>query len=296
MDKLTHLQALLLKWLRHFNVRTLEQIRITSIGLCVSNDVEDKNSIYKLLYPLLKMGFVEFIGKGKYQVSPSLIIFYPNESIAVGINLTDNQKEKLQNLSTQEDIFGNVRFSHKDDEIKSLCLNLSCKYLRFEISSPLVHFPKIKDVISKFDQYNTYVYERVQFYDTFNRKWEYREQSTGIFRSSPESSVFFIKNADITYKIPSNSNNPEGWLLAECFQASYDRKDIFFYDNNEKILTVNNLNLPILIERTLRLCSLYKEEAVFYKHFNQISYPNISPHTTRQINRIFDTQTINTNG
>lgn len=295
MDKLKDSQVLLLKWLKHFNVRSIEQIRITSKSLCISNNIDEKNSVLKLLYPLLKMGFVEFIGEGRYQVSPSIIISYPQKSLAVGVNLTAPQKDKLNDISYQEDEFGNIRFSTKDNDVEAMCRNLNCHYQKFYTITPLVHFPKIKDVVTNFDECYS-IFEKIQFYDTYKHKWEYGEKSIGIFRVSSDSFVYYLKIREKTYKIRLSSDNPEEWILAECYQASCNRDDLFSYNKTAKILTVNNLNLPILVERILRLSSLYQKEAIISKQNFQVCYPDTSIATIKELNRIFDTKTIITNG
>ena len=152
MDKLIHLQALLLKWLRHYNVRTIEQIRIVCRSLCTSNNFDEKNSVLKLLYPLLRMGYIEFVGDGNYQVSQSVIVYYPKASTVVGVNLTDEQKEKIKNLSFNEDTFGIIRFKTNSKDIIQVCSTLNCHYQEFNANTPLVHFPKIKDIINEFDK------------------------------------------------------------------------------------------------------------------------------------------------
>lgn len=292
MDKLIQLQALLLKWLRHYNVRTIEQIRIVCRGLCTSNNIDEKNSVLKLLYPLLKMGYVEFIGDGNFQVSQSVIIFYPKASTAVGVNFTEEQKEKVKSLTYNEDLFGNIRFQINSKEILQLYPMINCHYQEFNNNTPLIHFPKVKDIVTTFEECNS-LFDNVLFYT--NYKWEKDTKHIGIFKTSSDSHIFYLRINEKTFKIPINTENPEGWLLAECYQKCSNRNDIFKYNQNNKTLIVNNFNLPFLVERILRLNSLYQEVLIQEKDF-QISFPNISLSTIKELNRIFDTKTIITNG
>jgi len=292
MDKLIHLQALLLKWLRHYNVRTIEQIRIVSKSLCTSNSLDEKNSDLKLLYPLLRMGYVEFIGEGNFQVSQSVIIYYPKESIAVGVNLTDGQKEKVKNLTYNEDIFGIIRFQINSKDILQLSPTLNCHYQEFNHATSLINFPKVKDIVTTFKECNP-VFDNVLFYN--NYKWEKCQKYIGIFKTSSDSHIFYFKIDERTFRIPLNTENPEGWLLAECYQICNERNDIFTYNRNDKTLTVKNFNLPILVERILRLNSLYQDVIIQDKNF-QICFPNISISTIKELNQIFDTKTIISNG
>lgn len=292
MDKLIHLQALLLKWLRHYNVRTIEQIRIVCRSLCISNNLDEKNSALKLLYPLLRMGYVEFIGDGNYQVSQSVIIYYPKASTAVGVNFTDEQKEKLKNLSFNEDAFGTIRFQITLKEILQLHPTLNCHYQEFNNNTPFVHFPKVKHIVTTFEECNS-AFNNVLFYN--NHKWEKGTKQIGIFKTSSDSHIFYLGINEKTFKIPLNTENPESWILAECYQICNERDDIFIYNRNNKTLTIKNFNLPILVERILRLNSLYQDVTIQEKDF-KISFPNILISTVKELNRIFDTKTTITNG
>jgi hypothetical protein len=292
MDKLIHLQALLLKWLRHYNVRTIEQIRIVCRSLCTSNNLDEKNSVLKLLYPLLRMGYVEFIGDGNYQVSQSVIIYYPKASTAVGVNFTDEQKEKLKKLSFNEDAFGTIRFQITPKEILQLHPTLNCHYQEFNNNTPFVHFPKVKHIVTTFEECNS-AFNNVLFYN--NHKWEKGTKQIGIFKTSSDSHIFYLGINEKTFKIPLNTENPESWILAECYQICNERDDIFIYNRNNKTLTIKNFNLPILVERILRLNSLYQDVTIQEEDF-QISFPNILISTVKELNRIFDTKTTITNG
>lgn len=292
MDKLIHLQALLLKWFRHYNVRTIEQIRIVCRCLCTSNNFDEKNSVLKLLYPLLRMGYVEFIGDGNYQVSQSVIIYYPKATTAVGVNFTDEQKEKVKDLSSNEDTFGTIRFQITPKEISQLHPTLNCHYQEFNKDTPLIHFPKIKDIVTTFEECNL-AFENVLFYN--NYKWERGTKQIGIFKTVSDSHIFYFRINEKTFKIPSNTKNPESWLLAECYQICSERDDIFIYNRNNKTLTVKNFNLPILVERILRLNSLYQDVTIQEKDF-QIRFPNIPISTIKELNRIFGTKSIIANG
>ena len=292
MNKLIQLQVLLLKWLRHYNVRTIEQIRIVCRSLCISNNLNEKNSVLKLLYPLLRMGYVEFIGDGNYQVSQSVIIYYPKASTAVGVNFTDEQKEKVKSFAYNEDIFGIIRFQINAKEILQLYPVLNCYYQEFNSNSPLIHFPKVKDIVTTFEECNS-LFDNVLFYN--NYKWERVTKDIGIFKTSSDSHIFYFRIKEKTFKIPINTENPEGWILAECYQNCSDRNDVFKYNQSNKTLIVSNFNLPILVERILRLNSLYQDVLIEEKDF-QISFPNISLSTIKELNRIFGTKTIITNG
>jgi len=238
------------------------------------------------------MGYVEFIGDGNYQVSQSVIIYYPKASTAVGVNFTDEQKEKVKSFAYNEDIFGIIRFQINSKEILQLYPVLNCYYQEFNSNSPLIHFPKVKDIVTTFEECNS-LFDNVLFYN--NYKWERVTKDIGIFKTSSDSHIFYFRIKEKTFKIPINTENPEGWILAECYQNCSDRNDVFKYNQSNKTLIVSNFNLPILVERILRLNSLYQDVLIQEKDF-QISFPNISLSTIKELNRIFGTKTIITNG
>ena len=280
--------------MKHYGIRNREQIRVATKRLCVSSHIESTHFLLRLFYPILKNGLVEFVGNDLYQVSSPLVLFFSKQKIAVGVNLSDEQKQIFSELSYQEDNWGIIRFSAKEQEVFQLSKQLNCEYQRFE-SDILSQFPKIKDVVSLFEDSHL-TENNIQYYDTLKHKWQNTSKSIGICRTSSESLIFYLKMNGRYKRIPNNSINPDGRLLAESFQACEEREYIFTYNSLKKELIVNNLNLPILIERFLRLCSLYEHNAVKTLNDWQVIFPHIDTLTVKQINRIFGTKTKIING
>lgn len=108
--------------------------------------------------------------------------------------------------------------------------------------------------------------------------------------------MHYLKINGKYHQIPSNTQNPEGRLLAESYQNSIERENLFTYNKQTQTLTAHNLNLPILVERLLRQNSLHQENAVKTENNFQTSYPDTPITTIKQINRIFNTKTNITNG
>lgn len=288
LEDLKHIQILLLKWLMHFGSRNHEQIRIACKNLCLANNVNEKHAILKLLYPLLKMGFIEFIGNGEYQITPPLIIFYAKQNLAVGINLSTYQKEKIRGCNFTEDIWGVIRFTTNKENVDNLCKAIECKYQKYD-NKLLMQFPKIKKVIYTFGKSNL-TSINLEYFDVHKHKWGNLKKEFGICRIGSESLVHYFNVDGNYFKIPSNTVNPEGRLLAESFQAFSEKENIFSYNLNTKVLTVHNLNLPILIERVLRLCSLHN--SIVGNSNWVLNFPNITMQSIKQLNRIFDTKTM----
>lgn len=295
MRDFSHIQVLLLNWIKHFGIRNREQIRIACKKICATNRIDEQYAVLKLLYPLLNKGFVEFVGNDRYQVSPPLLLSYPKSNTVVGVNLTANQKTQLKDIKFQEDIWGTVRFSSNNIDTKELSGLLDCKHQTPDAKS-LSQFPKIKSIITSFDVC-TLRKTSMMFYDVYSHKWvNNNNKEIGICKIGGDSLIHYLKINDKYVKIPSNIYNPDGRLLAECFQACSEREDIFFYNLEEKTLTVKNLHLPILIERILRLYSLHRPCSIDEKLNWDVIYPNIPMQMIKYLDRIFDTKTKITNG
>ena len=213
-------------------MRNREQIRVASKRLCISNDIDSQYSLLKLFYPLLKNGLVEFTGNDQYQVSPPLMILYPKQRIVVGINLSSEQKLQMSNIDFQQDVWEVIRFNAGTLNIIGLSSKLNCAYQKFD-ASILAQFTRIKDGVNSFEV-NHLIGCSMQFYDTLKHKWHSKSKEISICWTSNESLIFYLKLKDKYLKVPHNSINPDGRLLAESFQACVEREDIFSYNRTCK--------------------------------------------------------------
>ena len=60
------LQALFFKWFKCYESRNLNQIRVATKNLLASYEYETKNSIFKIFYPMVRYGLIEFCSDGTY--------------------------------------------------------------------------------------------------------------------------------------------------------------------------------------------------------------------------------------
>jgi len=288
MQNRFQIQALLLKWLKHRGKCSIVQIRNACFNLLKSFHTELKHPLYKVFFPLVRKGYVEFCGNGYYQLTQPSILFFNKNQTGVGINLLDEQKEKLEeHIKVDENEFGIIRFVISKTEILNFSEKNNCKFSEPNVSEILFNFPKISDVVHKFD--TAHIASTVQFYD-LERGWrKNKNQSFGIFRLSEDSLKFYIRTNQSDFQIPDSKINPEGRPLAESYQAIISGLDFLIYENNKKRLTIKTVNIPILIDRILRMASLYKNDGI-EEDFRQTTYSNISYSTVKQLNRIFGTQ------
>lgn len=288
-NDLIEIQALFLKWMRHHSVRSSEQIRMACNSLLLSFGTETKSSLFKIFYPLLRRGLVEFIGDGNYIVTAPVILFYKKQNIAVAVNLTKNQHEQLLESVAEivEDVFGMIRFNFDKQKVLSISKEIDCNYFEPNSSDILSNFPNIKAIV--FNQFEkAHITFSGEYYNVINHKWAKDSlQKSGVFRISADAQKFYLRTDNEDFHIPSFTQNPDGRPIAETFQAINANIVFCRYDRCNAILTISDLNIPILIDRILRLSSLHQENGVVEDYFKTI-YSNISPSVFKQIIRIFD--------
>ena len=147
------LQALFFKWFKFYEKRNLNQIRVATKNLLTSYEYETKSSLFKIFYPLVRYGLIEFCGDGTYTPSSPILLFYPDNK-AVGINLNSVQIEKLKNRSQSYTIdrFGIVRFTATENELVTFSNKIDINSSKPNTAEYLSNFPKIKNIITDFDK------------------------------------------------------------------------------------------------------------------------------------------------
>lgn len=282
------LQALFFKWFKCYEKRNLNQIRVATKNLLASYEYDTKNSPFKIFYPLVRYGLIEFCGEGTYSLSSPILLFYPDNK-AVGLNLKSIQIEKLKERFHIHSIdqFDIVRFTASEKELVTFSNEIDINFSKPNISECLSNFPKIGNVISNFKTASTMFF--AQYFNIENRKWEdNKNQTFGIFKNNENAKKYFFIENGVTYSIPSYTQNPDARPIVDSY--IYCKQAGFKYDTKEKELNVGNINLPILIERLLRLASLF-DTTVYAKEYNNQIYSNISKSTVLQLDRIFNTKT-----
>ena len=284
---LEELQALFFKWFKCYESRNLNQIRVATKNLLASYEYETKSSLFKIFYPLVRYGLIEFCGDGTYTLSNPILLFYPDNK-AVGVNLNSGLIEKLKNSFQPYTIdqFGIIRFTATENELVTFSKETDIPLSKPNISEYLSNFPNVKNCINDINGFEeTYFSNFEEKFDIRGRKWEKaRNESFGLFKNAQK--YYFIENG-ATYSIPSYTQNPDARPIVESY--IYCKQAGFKYNYNTKELNVGNINLPILIERVLRLASLF-DTTDYTKEYNNQIYSNITTNTVLQLDRIFDTK------
>ncbi len=285
------LQALFFKWFKCYETRSLNQIRVATKNLLASYEYETKSSLLRIFYPLVRYGLIEFCGDGTYTLSNPNLLFYPDNK-AVGLNLNSIQIEKLKERFHIHSIdqFDIVRFTGTEKELIAFTNDANINFSKPNTVESLSNFPKIKKCINAINGFeDTYFSTFEEIFDIRGRKWEKaRNESFGLFRNNENAQKYYFIENGVTYSIPSNAQNPDTRPIVESY--IYCKQAGFKYYSKEKKLDVGNVNLPILIERVLRLASLY-DTTVYTKEYDNQIYSNITKNTVLQLDRIFDTKT-----
>jgi hypothetical protein len=291
------LQALLFKWLKHFGGRSREQIRSACRGLLKSYKYSDENTdkycLYYLLDPLLRRGVVEFTGKGNYQISPPVILYYKEDNEAVAVNLNNQQIENLRQIVRcfHVDRFNIVRCKSSMSVITDYARQTGIMMQQGRISSVLSRIPSILDMVRAFKVFYPNSTKGFQFWNLTYRCWERIKENQlrpGLYKASGEDfSNRYFYGSDFSWrKIPGLEENPDAVNVVKCAQAILEGGKILRYCWKSKRLTMHGIKPPIILDRILRIPSLPGENGV--KRLNgSMIYKNISIIDYKKLSRIF---------
>lgn len=296
MNRLEELQAIFLKWFKHHGTRSMSQISQNVENLCKSYYFDGKG-LYTVFYPLVRRGFIEFIGEDQYQIAPPVIIHHQKSGFSTGVNLNEIQIDQIKSKDNQLTIdpFGVIRFKLEQKQIESFCNELNCSFSVSNASDILGHFPKLgetlmNETICGFTKSITI--DGTGFYlNLKNHKFDgnKRNGTVGIFKTDKDAHKYFYCDGTDSYEIPSDKSNPEGWYIAESIQAVKENFEFLSYNERKEQLLVKGINIPILIDRILRLPSIHIADGVVSESF-KTTYTQIKPTVIRQLNRIFETK------
>lgn len=290
MNHLEELQSIFLKWFKHHGVRTMSQIRQNVANLCNSYDYVG-NGLYSVFFPLVRKGFIEFNGEDQYQISPSIIIHHQQSGISTVINLSDEQIDQIKSKTSEFTIdpFGVIRFKFEQKQIESLCNELNCSFSVPNASHILSNFPKLSEGMMN-ETFSALTLDGTGFYwNLKTHKFDETKKNgaVGIFKTDKDAHKYFFFNGIGCYEITSQKYNPEGWSIAETLQAVRQNFDFLVYNDRTEQLMVKSINIPILIDRILRLPSIHLADGVVSESF-KTTYTQLKPSVIKQLNRIFE--------
>lgn len=297
MNQIEEIQAIFLKWFKHHGIRSMQQIRLNVTNICNSYEFVGKG-LYWIFFPLVRKGFIEFIGDDTYQIAPTVIIHDHQSGISTGINLNENQIHQIATTHSCEietDEFCVARFTSNSKQTQNICNEINCPFAYSNIDPILTNFPKLSDVISGYGK--THVTLIGYRYLLKKHSWKEKAEEVvfGIYKTTLDAHVHYFYDGTNCFEICERSTNPDSWNIFESHQAIKEKIEFLTYNAETKELILRNINIPILLDRILRIPSLHLHGSGITKNYTTI-YKNISPSSVKQLNRIYETKINTSNG
>ncbi|MBF0232531.1 MAG: hypothetical protein HQK65_05765 [Desulfamplus sp.] len=291
MEAYSSLQSLLLQWFRHHGQRSVSQIRSACKSLIHSFDVECNAYMYHLFFPLVRIGFIEFTGQGRYEVANPIVIYDKKDKLATGINLTSGAIESLKqsvDMIDPIDSFGIIRFKSTTSQLKAIYTELQVDYMENSISQILAQVPDFRTYISKLSK--TPFPENYYLLNLYKHDWKKVSEPScpGIYKASKDAfrHYFILENGDC-HLIHEQNIHPDCRYICEAYQGIMTvNRQFVSYNRRERELRVKVIQIPIVLDRILRIPSLHLLDGVSVCG-NERVYKNININAFRQLNRIF---------
>jgi hypothetical protein len=248
--------SLLLQWLAYQPPRTLAQIRFACKSLAAASGIETDRAFYRIFMPLFRMGMVEFIGNGQYQLSPTTLLTTA-DGRATAINPGPILKRRLKTeYSATEPLYNILSFHCILPQLQRLARQHQVPVMQCKISAILARFPDVGSVVRHWKPVPI-VFPVKYFYHPLTYKWIDEPLSFGIFRHSDSAHTHYFLDPEGTIRpIPFAELNPDGFAVAAAWQAALMNRHNLFYEPAIHELKITRLRLPALLERVLRLREL----------------------------------------
>jgi hypothetical protein len=270
--------SLLIKWIGHHKVRSYSQIAAACKSLANDFNMITAYPLRTIFSPLYRIGLIEFCGDGSYRLGPPVAILNETARNLTVLNPSEEQRLSLSNqFNIQESLFNLINFpyTHKNDLIK--LKQVRVPIVKSQIKGMLAELPSVKNIVQNFEQVQL-TRDSYLFFDleVFNWQQQYQDNAIGICKADEIAQVFYFVDKDKSvYRIPSARHNPDSYLIALCYQASLLSSSYIQHCPTTGKLDVDRIRLPVIIERILRLPSIYQTDIGMIgenaRQFNHIS-------------------------
>jgi len=279
-------QILFFQWLRHKGEVSYDSVRL-NLKSAFPFMTYSSERLFNVFFPLVRLGLVDFVGDGCYSITPCHVVYFEAKQIAVVVNTPVSIKESIIQLGTyiSTDAFGVQRIKISKKEIELFCLEnnilLSCP----NANNILKGFPTIESMVFDFEK--CYLPSQGVVLDVFSHTTtECINRQVGIFKEDQDFQKVYVRTNKIDFLIPASTFNPEGRCIADTYIATLDsRRSVVEYCKAKKELSIADVNFPVLLDRALRLPSLYLEQGVFSRG-DRIIYSNITVAVAKETYRI----------
>lgn len=256
-------QMLLYKWLTHFERKSYNSINEVCeyLNEVKHLDIHGK-PIWKLFFPLVMNGVVDYAGKDSYSVAPPLILTFKSHSyllngdtsscdinVPVGYRLLESNDSQLQFVD-------NVGIS------------------TFAL---LKSFPAIDDIVKGWN-WSTQD-ETILEYHNLKTHIGVAEIKNGMSR------YFSIPNESFMKEIPSRSANPDAYNIGIYYERIVNNEKNGYYNSSIRELKMCSFGIPFILFRALMIDGLEKKMFPAEEKDVYVFY-NISPKVVKELNRI----------
>jgi len=253
-----NLQEGLIDWFRltPFEAKSIQQAEKVCEGL-YSQYFPSKNvgsAKYQILYPLFRLGIVEFYPSGRCCLSPTCIL--EGSGTLVWINPAQIGEAIWTNKIIASYPFGMVvskKDRHSIGELKNLDLKLSL----FNFKGALQAIPRFDKIIASWPE--QLIVDETRF-STFigvsNWKRLPFTPEKGLFRSATETYGPRLVKLDSSYwrVVPSEKQNVDAINIASTWALLQNSSDLgVSYSQNRNTITIANIRFSLILERLLVL-------------------------------------------
>jgi len=185
------------------------------------------------------------------------------------------------------DSFGIIRFTSSVFKVEKFCIAHGISLNNMHVDEVLERLPSLEDIVHQFEK----IIKPTNGwrYDLRKREWLLLRlyNNVGVYRIGEEryAAKIFLDHDDSVYSIPSQKDNPDALNIALCYQADLEGINYLSYNDKEQSLVVSRMQLPILLDRILRIPS-FMERLIPSTAYDYIVYKHISKNSFNHLKRI----------
>lgn len=262
-DNIFKLQQLLYQYIDSFEYRSLQSIYDACNNILPGQE-KHSSAAWKLFYPLLYSGVVDFIGKDKYAITEPIILF--NKKNYYYINCKPSSSYSITPF------VGIVRTDVFDD-------TMGIPLKRMDAIQILKTIPSFKTIVESFPK--VYSDEKFIFFES---EWD-----KGLATINDGFARFFtIPELMTIRRVPNRETNPEtSFRVPYCYsRAINDEKNGIYYISTKKLM-MRRFAMPILVYRILLLNS-FENDYYPVNEGEYVVFNNVSNRMASEMNRIFN--------
>lgn len=252
-------------WLNNFDRRSYELIRQNCNYLNDQYELGIKNyTVWKVFYPLVYNGVVDYCGDGYYSVTEPLSIDFGSHYVFINPMEDDNLEE-----TSLIGIFWGNKQSQRDDT----------RTIKVNPLMTLRSFPTIREIVDSFS---------ISYIDNDKLNYHNYKTQNGVadLKDGGLIRYFSIPTEGYQREIPDKIINPDALNISYCFERVVNKEENGRYFRKDKVLVMKSFGLPIMIYRCLLLDSLSRKEIPELRK-NEYYFKNINHRLVRELNKIF---------